>query len=63
LAFTALSARTWFCATLLMRVLYFFSQPATILASPLKPWTMKGGAPLGWMMSQFCSASSAISFS
>jgi len=27
-------------------VLYFFSQAATILASPLKPCTMNGGAPL-----------------
>ena len=37
LAFSALSARTWFCATLKIGVLYFFSQAATILASPLRP--------------------------
>ena len=43
----AVSAFTWFCATVMMGVRYFLSQRLTISASRFRPWTMKGGAPCG----------------
>ena len=59
LALSALSAATWFCGTVKIGVRYFFCQAAISLVSALRPSTMNGGAPIRWMKSHFCSASSA----